>query len=41
MVQESGLDVACYTAVMRFIIGFADEYVNVIEAFHPTNLGYE
>ena len=32
--DEPGLEIAGYTAVMQLIIRFADEYVNVMEAFH-------
>ena len=34
--DEPGLEIAGYTAVMQLIIRFADEYVNIMEAFHRT-----
>jgi hypothetical protein len=29
--DESGVDITCYAAVMHFLVSFADEYVNVVE----------
>ena len=36
VLNESRAEVSRYTAVMHLIIRLADEYVNVVEAFHRT-----
>jgi hypothetical protein len=34
VLDESGVDITYYAAVMHFLVSFADEYVNVVEAVH-------
>lgn len=39
MLDEAGVEIARYAAVMQLIIRPADKYVNIMEAFHRTNRG--
>jgi len=39
VLDESGVDITRYAAVMHLIIILANEYVNIMEAFHRTSRG--
>jgi hypothetical protein len=39
VLDEAGVEIARYAAVMQLIIRLADKYVNIMEAFHRTNRG--
>jgi hypothetical protein len=39
VLDEAGVEIARYAAVMQLIIRLADNYVNIMEAFHRTNRG--
>jgi len=34
MLDESGVKIACYTALMQVVISFTHEYVNVMKRLH-------
>ena len=34
VLPKSGVEVVCYTAVMKPVVCFTNEYVNIVERFH-------